>query len=216
MLFTRSQFGWICLLLIMTFINSGCDRQWTGNISGQITDSQTEEPLEGVIVTASSMKNDYSVTSITESDGTFIIHDARWGPNKVEVYHPWFIRQIKYSDVIRDQTVSIDFELVPEIEYVSSEATAWVTDMNGNPIESARVDLYEKQDTSYDRYIYIGTQETITDGTTTFDLPNIYENEMRFYQFRVAAYGYLNNEADVTVSWMASEPVVHILMEKVE
>ena len=194
----------------MSAVLCGCDRKWTGDIEGTVTDSETTTPIPGVVVQAASEKNEYAVLATTNDEGHYRISDARWGPNEVTAYHPRYATTSKYADVIRDKSVSIDFELYRNEEYVSPEIAFWVTDQSDVPIQDARINLYGK---SSDEYIFEGTQLTDSDGRTVFIVSRLYENEIAFYRADVSVYGFRNQSVEVTLTWNDYEPLVHVRME---
>lgn len=206
----------IIFALISTFLICGCStRQWEGEISGKITDDETEEPIVGVIISARSMKNSFAVSTISDSDGNYRVRDARWGPNEVYVYHPKYSSQVRYADVIRDKSVSLDFELALQDETVSPEITFWVTRSDDSPIENARLDLYESDGTTYSSFTLLSSQLTDSDGRTTFYVAEITEDYTVDYRAIAAVLGFLNQEVEFTIDWNNAFLEIHLVMESV-
>ncbi|MBN1552563.1 carboxypeptidase regulatory-like domain-containing protein [bacterium] len=202
-----------CFLLCLSL--AACDRQWTGDIKGQLTDEETSEPIPDAIVTAKSMKNEYAISTISDSSGNYRITDARWGPNEVSVYHPNYQAITRYADVIRDKSVELDFDMTRIPDSVTPEITVWITNDSDIGIANARVDLYRKESRSYDLYTYLGTQVTGYDGYATFMVSDIEEDQIQFFRLKVAALGFANTVKDFSISWFNPNITVHIIMEPV-
>jgi len=203
----------VAVMLSMWVLTAGCEREWTGTVEGVITDTETEEGIEDVLVTARSEKNGCEVSVLTDAAGEYAIDDARWGPNLISVYHPRYEEVSKYADVIRDKSVELDFEIDRLEEYVDPVLTVTVINPNGDPVNAAVLDLYELKESTYAYYFYIGTQVTEEDGQAIFILPRMYEDEVIQYQIRAAAFGYEDQVKDFALSWTVPEPELTITME---
>lgn len=205
----------ILMMLAMIALMSGCERQWTGTVTGSIIDDETEAGIPGVFVTIHSEKNGYEVTASTDADGVYRISDARWGPNEVNVYHPRYENVSKFVDVIRDETVELDFEIDRLTEYVDPELTINVVNSNGDPVNQAIVDLYQFKESSYEYYFFLSTLTTDETGIATILLPRIYEDEVLEFQLRLVAFGYDDTVVDFAVSFGVSDPVLTVTMETI-
>ncbi len=192
---------------------SGCDRNWTGDIHGNVKDKETTTPIPGVVMSASSEKNSYSVTTVTDSDGNYRLQDTRWGPNRVTAYHPHYESAAQYADVVRDRSVTIDFELVADPDSIDSTVLVFTTNADLVPIENVRVDLYRIDKGDTDDYVYETTKYTDPSGHIRFDLSSIREDEIEFYQVRLAVVGYYNAEREFSSTWANPNPEVHVIME---
>ena len=192
---------------------TGRDRQWTGDISGTITDKETEAPIAGVLVSSRSMKTNYAISTMSGDDGTYCIHDSRWGPNEVRAYQPNYELLVRYADVIRDKSVTLDFELELIPDSVYPTITVWVTTESDTPIGEARVDLYRIEDVSYKDYVYLETKLTDADGYTQFEISKLEEGDDEEYLLRIAAVGYKNGEEILDVSFDDPFVTAHVIME---
>jgi hypothetical protein len=215
MIIKRIAFCFTVFIWIAAFGFSGCDRPWTGQLRGTVTDAETEEGISGVLVKATALKNGYGVTAVTDDAGEYRIRDARWGANRVTVYHPRFYPSEKYTDVIRDSVVEIDFAVARRTLYMDTDLHVQIVNVNGDPIENAVVDLYQLRRSVYEYYFYISTKVTLEDGHLTFALPRIFEDEVIQLQLRVAALGYHDQIRDFAVSWGAYDPRITIVMDRV-
>jgi len=194
---------------------SGCDRDWTGKVKGVITETDTEEGIPGVTVTIHSEKNAFEITVLSDSTGAYEIDNARWGPNKLEVYHPRYETVSKYVDVVRDATSEVDFEIDRLREYVDPVLTVSVVNVQGDPINQAILDLYELKQTAYEYYFFLDTRITDESGTVEFFMPKMYEEEIAKYQLRIAALDYNDQIRDFALSWTNSKPTLTIVMENI-
>lgn len=199
--------------LSLLLFSAGCEREWTGTIEGLITDTETEEGIGDVVVTARSEKNSYQVTVLSDSTGHYVIDDARWGPNQVSLYHPRYEDVSKYADVIRDKTVELDFEIDRLREYVDPKLSVYVVNQNGDPVNGAILDLYQFKESTYEYFFYLGTEISESDGEVLFFLPRMYEDEVIQFQLRIAALGFQDQVRDFAVSWTVPEPELTITME---
>ncbi|MBN1355299.1 carboxypeptidase regulatory-like domain-containing protein [bacterium] len=208
----RYRLVWTVVCVCLTTL-AGCDRTWTGDIRGIVTDEETELPIEGAIVSARSMKNSYSISTMTDSGGEYRIDDARWGPNEVRSYHPGYEQQTRYADVIRDKSVELDFELdrIPDSE--EPIITVVVTNVHGSVIPGVRADLYEKEDRYFEWYSLVDTELTDDDGIARFQVSTIYEDQIRFFRLKLSVLGYQNAQVDLTLAWFNPFPELHIIME---
>ncbi|MBN1879232.1 carboxypeptidase regulatory-like domain-containing protein [bacterium] len=207
----------ISVLAVITLIlMQGCDRPWTGVIRGTISDSDTELPIPGVLVKATSLKNSYAVSGLTDEEGRYRLSDVRWGPNLVQIYHPRYSAVEKYTDVIRDDTVELDFEVGQNTLYLDTTLHVTVLNGNGDPVNQAVLDLYELKKSIYDYFFYLETKTTSEDGYLSFTLPRIYEDEIIQMQLRIAAIGYQDQIRDFVISWGIEDPTMTIVMEFVE
>jgi hypothetical protein len=200
------------IMVLMLAAWAGCDREWTGNVSGQITDSITTTPVPGVVLTASSVKNDYSISDTTDENGEYRLDDLRWGPNSVTAYHPAYGSATKYADVIRDKTIDLDFLITREKEYINPVVPVTVLDRNDQPIANARVDLYHK-DAELGIYAYLLTETTDASGTVSLEIPTLYEEEIEFFRLELSAFGFRNTTFDFSISWFVPEPELFVHME---
>lgn len=191
----------------------GCDRPWTGSIRGTVTVTDTEDGISGVVIIARSLKNSYEVSGVTDGEGKYRLHDARWGPNLVRIYHPRYYTAEKYADVIRDNSVELDFSVKERPLYMDSVLHVHIRNTNGEPINQAVVDLYQFKKYYYEYYFYLGTQTTSEDGELAFTLPRIYEDEITQFQLRIAAMGYHDVIKDIMVFWGDKNPEITIIME---
>lgn len=198
------SFFLICLIL------SGCERQWTGDIEGKITITDTTTPIPNVLISAYSVKNEYAITAVSDADGYYKINDVRWGPNKVNAYCPGYGIATKYADVIRNKAVTLDFELDEDTEYVIPEVTFLVTDPSENPIFQARLNSYHKLGTEYSFY---GTQLTDEFGQTVFTLNSIVADQIDIYRVEISAYGFKSQKIDFAVTWNEYEYTLPVKME---
>lgn len=203
----------VYIFLACVFI--GCDRPWTGQVRGLVTDLETEEGVSGVVVKAIALKNGYAVTGITDDQGEYRIRDARWGANRIRIYHPRYHSSEKYTNIIRDSIVEVDFDVRRRTLYMDTEMHVQILNVNGDPIENAVIDLYQLRQTVYEYYFYLSTRVTQEDGHVTFLLPRIYEDDIIQLQLRVAAFGYHDHIRDVMVSWGTFEPRITIVMDQV-
>ncbi len=222
----QAVFFFVGIMVFLPMI-TGCDRQWEGDISGKITEydfSSNENeggievviPIAGALITTESMKNGYMISTTSGVDGTYRITDARWGPNRVFVYHPRYETVTKYTDVIRDKSVSLDFEMDIKPDRVTPEITVFVINANGDPIGGARIDFYEKSTDYYENYFFRGNVITDAQGLAEYDGNLFYENDIRFYQMRLAAPGYFNRNYDFTLAWWNPNPEVQVTMEFID
>ncbi len=212
----RRKLALILLPFALLLFLTSCEREWVGDIRGQVTDTETEEGIQDALVVAGSEKNDYSISTRTDSEGNYVINEARWGPNSVFVYHPNYEAQTRYADVIRDEAVTLDFELTRIPDSVEPVLTVRVRNTNGDPIENARIDLYREEDPIDDEYLYIATSETDSAGIAFFQLTAVYENEIVAYQLRIVAFGYQDQTKNIFVTWLEDEPEVDVTMEFAE
>lgn len=203
------------ILTILILFVQGCDRPWTGSIRGTVTVTDTEEGIPEVMVVARSMKNGYAVSTVTDSDGNYRLHDVRWGPNSVRIYHPRYYTSEKYADVIREANVTLDFSVSERPLYMDTNLHIHLENANGHPINQAVVDLYQFKKSIYEYYFYLGTQTTAEDGYLVFTLPRIYEDQIIQLQIRVAALGYHDVIRDIMVTWGIKDPEVTIIMEDI-
>ena len=207
----------ISLFFVIFFgIISGCERKWTGDIIGVVTDTSTEEPLEGILITASSMKNDYAVSTTTRADGSYRIMDARWGPNKVECYHPNYYSVTRYADVVRNKSVSLDLQLTKVPPAADPLVTFWLTDSANIPIANARLDVYHKDQGSFEFYTYMRTYFSDGDGYSRVQFAEITENQIKFYRVKISVPGFKFTTYDLTISWLDPYPTIHIQLEREE
>ncbi len=204
----------LILFIVFFVIFPGCDRKWTGDITGVLTDSKTSEPIANAVVTAKSMKNSYAISTTTDASGTYRIHDARWGPNRVEAYHPDYDYTTRYADVIRDKTVTLDFEMEFNPRTVAPVIEVYVINSDRDPLEDVRIDLYRKEDVSYDLYTQIASQFTDADGFARFEVSDLLEDQVRFYRMNFSRQGYENTTKSVSISWTDPYPVVTVEMER--
>lgn len=193
----------------------GCDRPWTGSIRGTVTVKDTEDGIPEVVVIARSLKNSYEVSAVTDSEGKYRLRDARWGPNIVRIYHPRYYTSEKYADVMRDNSVELDFSVKERPLYMDSVLHVHIRNTNGDPVNQAVADLYQFKKYYYEYYFYLGTQTTSEDGELAFSLPRIYEDEIVPFQLRIAALGYHDVIQDVMVFWGDKDPEITIVMEGV-
>jgi hypothetical protein len=204
----------IILSILILFVQ-GCDRPWTGSIRGTVTVTDTEEVIPGVMVVARSMKNGYAVSTVTDGEGNYRLHDVRWGPNRVRVYHPRYYPSEKFADVIRETDVTLDFSVSERSLYMDTDLHVHVQNAHGHPINQAVVDLYQFKKSIYDYYFYLATRTTAEDGYLVFSLPRIYEDQILQLQLRIAALGYHDVITDVMVTWGTEDPAVTIVMEDI-
>jgi Carboxypeptidase regulatory-like domain len=190
----------------------GCGRDWTGDVHGVLTDEETEEPISGVIVTARSMKNDYSISTQSDLEGKYRIRDARWGPNEIKTFHPNYNSITRYADVIRDKSMEMDFELdrIPDSE--DPIVTIRVINVFDSPIPGARIDLYERESREYDWYTYTDAKETDDDGYAQFFLNAISEDQVKFYRLKIVVQGYESRDYDFSLTWLNPFPTFHVVM----
>ena len=203
----------IAVLLVGLTLSLGCDRPWTGSIRGTVTVTDTEDGIPEVVVISRSLKNSYEVSTVTDSDGKYRLHDARWGPNIVRIYHPRYYTADKYADVIRDSSVTLDFSVKERPLYMDAVLHVRIQNTDGYPVNQAVVDLYQFKEYYYEYYLYLETQTTSEDGELSFSLPRIYEDEIVLFQFRVAALGYHDIVENIMVFWGNKDPEITIVME---
>lgn len=204
------------LIVIMIAIGivtglTGCERRWTGDVKGSVMDVDTTTPIPGVLLTASSEKNSFAITTTSDADGKFRLSDLRWGPNRVTAYHPDYETEVQYADVVRNKTVSLEFELEEDPVSLDSTVLVWATNSDLVPIENVRVDLY-RIDREDDEYVYFETKQTDSGGYIRFDLASISEDEIEFYEVRLAVIGYYNQSREFSSSWIDLNPEVHVIM----
>jgi len=157
-------------------------------------------------------ENSYSVSAVSDSDGNYQVDGARWGPNEVKVYHPNYEGQKKYTDIIRDEAVELDFELDRIPDTVDPVITVFVTDPAGMGISNARVDLYEKELWTFEWYTFVDSQTTDDAGYAEFEVSALYEHNIRFYRLKVSAAGFYNTTKDFSVTWSVYNPQIHVKM----
>jgi hypothetical protein len=194
---------------------SGCDRLWTGTVKGVITDDDTELGISNVLITIRSLKHGYEVSVLTNSEGEYVIDNARWGPNRVEVYHPRYENVSKFVDIIKDETVDLDFRIDPLTVYVDPVLTVNVVNGNGDPVNQATLDLYQLNETTYEYYFFLGSRRTDESGFADFFMPRMFENEVIEFQLRVAAFGFQDLTRNFALSWSNPEPSLTIVLEEI-
>ncbi|MCD4654064.1 carboxypeptidase-like regulatory domain-containing protein [bacterium] len=215
----------MCFGLLLMF--AGCDREWTGTVRGVITEglddsentgeteNETGVGIPDVTVKIHSQKNGFEISVLTDATGAYSIENARWGPNKVEVYHPRYEQVSKYVDIIRDETVELDFEIDRLTEYVDPVLSVQVVNTNGDPVNQAVVDLYQLKETSYEYYFFLDTRTSDESGFVEFYIPRMYEEEVSEFQLRVVALDYSDEVIDFALSWTNSKPSMTVILEGV-
>ena len=209
------KYGTILTFLFMiTLLISGvgCDREWSGTVKGVITDDDTELGISNVLITVHSTKHGYEVGVLTNSEGEYVVDNARWGPNSVEVYHPRYEKVSKFVDVIRDETVELDFRIDQLDLYVDPVLKINVLNENGDPVNQASLDMYQLKETTYEYYYFIGNRRTDENGYAEFAMPRMFENEVIEFQLRVAALGYEDQIRDFALSWTNPDPTLTVVL----
>ncbi len=157
---TKLQTVYQGFIVLIMFLTAGCDRPWTGSIRGTITDTETEAGIPGVFVRAESLKNGYAVSSLSDESGNYRLHDVRWGPNIVQIYHPHYSSVEKYGDVIRDSSIEVDFNVSERTLYMDASLIIDVVNVNGDPVNQAVIDLYQFKENIYEYYFFLETKTT--------------------------------------------------------
>lgn len=82
----------------------------TGTITGLVTDSLSNAPLADVRVSAASRAE-----TQTDNDGHYTLMNVPAGTSVVSASKLGFVRQIRTTDLLAGQTVSLNFALIPVI-----------------------------------------------------------------------------------------------------
>ena len=131
----------------------------SGNVSGTVTDSNTNNPIEGAIVSIGDF------TDTTSTDGTYLLECISIGLHDITCTAEGYYDTTDVVEVLEGQTVTIDFVLEP-LPRGTLDGT--VTDANnGEPIEDALITA-----TSQGKVEYTGF--TNADGYYIIDLSLIH------------------------------------------
>ena len=93
----------------LLFLGSGCTPPpvSTGSIQGVVTDNQSSEPLEGVLISAG------NVSTTSDALGNYILNKVPIGNREVTVVLNGCFSQTKTVEIIENEITELDFQLIP-------------------------------------------------------------------------------------------------------
>jgi len=93
----------------LLFLGSGCTPSpvSTGSIQGVVTDSLTDQPIEGVLVTANNLSTN------SDSSGNYILNGIPVGSQEVTAVVEDYSSQTKTVEIIENEITELDFQLIP-------------------------------------------------------------------------------------------------------
>jgi len=93
----------------LLFLGSGCTPTpgSTGSIQGIVTDSLTDQPIEGVLVTANNLSTN------CDSSGNYILNGIPIGTQEVVAVIEDYSSQTKTAEIIENEITELNFQLIP-------------------------------------------------------------------------------------------------------
>ena len=93
----------------LLFLGSGCTPApgSTGSIQGIVIDSLTDQPIEGVLVTANNLSTN------SDSSGNYILNGIPVGTQEVTAVIEGYSSQTKTVEIIENEVAELNFQLIP-------------------------------------------------------------------------------------------------------
>jgi len=93
----------------LLFLGGGCTPPpvSTGSVQGVVTDNQSSEPLEGVLISVG------NISTTSDASGSYILNKVPVGDREVTAVKEDYSSQTKSVEIIENEITELDFQLIP-------------------------------------------------------------------------------------------------------